>query len=407
MLGAVLAHAGQVDDAGAARAASPPPFVGSESIRWQASGVVETELHLLPDRATGLLYTERSALVAPRFSLFLETQVGERLQGFAQLKIDRGFDPGDESFEARIDEFALRYTLGSDRRWAVQAGQFATVFGNWVERHASWENPFVTAPLPYENLTSVWDSSAAPDLDTLLRWGSVRPPRKPTLADRRLQNPVIWGPSYAFGAGLLGSFQHWDYAVTVGQTALSSRPDAWGLRWNEDAWEHPTLTSRLTYRPTPRWTVGTSASRGAYLRPGATLPQARETSRGDFVQTTVGLDAAYAAKRWVVWTEVIGARFSHPFLPDLQTWSYYVETRVTLAPRLFGALRWGEQRFERITASGGERLPWSRDVERLDLAATFRWTADAQIKVHVGLQREDPAERAWVRTWALQVVQRF
>ena len=34
----------------------------------------------------------------------------------------------------------------------VQAGKFATVVGNWIERYDSWNNPFITAPLPYENM---------------------------------------------------------------------------------------------------------------------------------------------------------------------------------------------------------------------------------------------------------------
>ena len=76
----------------------------------------------------------------------------------SQTRVDTGFDPGPISGgQWRADEYALRITPWSDGRFNVQAGTFSTVVGGWVERHLSWDNPFVNAPLPYETATLVSD----------------------------------------------------------------------------------------------------------------------------------------------------------------------------------------------------------------------------------------------------------
>ena len=73
----------------------------------------------------------------------------------------------------RLDEYAIRVSPLKDIPLSVQVGKFGTVVGNWVPRHYSWDNPFINAPLPYENVTGVWDSEAPEDVDVLLYWGHV------------------------------------------------------------------------------------------------------------------------------------------------------------------------------------------------------------------------------------------
>src|SRR5229473_3325865 len=103
---------------------------------------------------------ELDNLFNPRLTLFLDAQYGSQVYFFAQARLDRGFDPSDRGAQIRLDEYALRITLWDDGRCALQIGKFATVIGNWVPRHLSWENPFVDAPLVYENITPVSDKSA-------------------------------------------------------------------------------------------------------------------------------------------------------------------------------------------------------------------------------------------------------
>ena len=62
---------------------------------------------------------------------------------FVQARVDRGFDPSDEEVQVRLDEYALRINPWEMSASDLQIGKFATVVGNLVPRHLSWENPFV------------------------------------------------------------------------------------------------------------------------------------------------------------------------------------------------------------------------------------------------------------------------
>src|SRR6185312_8758036 len=88
----------------------------------------------------------------------------------------------------------------------LQIGKFATLIGNWAPRHDSWSNPFVNAPVPYENVTIVSDVSIAPSRDAFLA--------RRELADRKhIWQPIIWGPSYTSGAAVFGALGAFEYAA--------------------------------------------------------------------------------------------------------------------------------------------------------------------------------------------------
>jgi hypothetical protein len=61
--------------------------------------------------------------------------------------VDCRFDPTDAGPQVRLDEIAVRLTPWEDARFNVQIGKFSPVIGNWMARHLSWDNPFVSAPL--------------------------------------------------------------------------------------------------------------------------------------------------------------------------------------------------------------------------------------------------------------------
>ncbi|MDQ3314101.1 MAG: hypothetical protein M3505_05655 [Verrucomicrobiota bacterium] len=112
-------------------------------------------------------------LFNPRLTLFLDVQLGPAVYFFGQARFDRHFDPTDFGAQVRFDEYAVRMTHWEDGRLSLQAGKFATVIGRWVERHLSWDNPFLNAPLVYENITAIEDRARR---NTNLRH-SFLPPR--------------------------------------------------------------------------------------------------------------------------------------------------------------------------------------------------------------------------------------
>ena len=100
----------------------------------------------------------------------------------------------------------------------LQAGKFATVVGNWVPRHLSWDNPFINTPLPYENILTVSDTTVpSSPAQFLSRRG------QPDIKTRWLD--VVWGPDYTSGGAVFGSISTWDYAFEFKNASLSpARP---------------------------------------------------------------------------------------------------------------------------------------------------------------------------------------
>src|SRR5215472_12713679 len=234
------------------------------NLRARLSGTLDLEVYHFEQPAPGLIDGKIDNLFNPRLSLFLDAQYGSQVYFFAQSRLDRGFDPSDHGAQIRLDEYALRFTPWEDGRFNLQIGKFATVIGNWVPRHLSWENPFVDAPLVYENITPVSDKSApASPLDFVRRFEA---------SGKYEFNPVIWGPSYASGVSVSGRLGQFDYAAEMKNSPLMSRPESWNV--TDVGFDNPAFNARVGYRPDQAWNLGLSAGEGAYFRREAeqTLP---------------------------------------------------------------------------------------------------------------------------------------
>jgi hypothetical protein len=348
-----------------------------DSLRLRLSGTIELEGYHFEQPAPALIDSKGDNLFNPRLTLFLDAQVGPRIYFFAQSRLDRGFDPSGRGANVRLDEYALRITPWDGDRFTVQIGKFATVVGNWVPRHLAWDNPFVTAPLVYENVTAIQDKTA---------------PASPYAFFGRYQgakytlNPVIWGPSYASGISISGGLGQFDYAAEMKNSSLSSRPESWDI--TAVGFNHPNFDGRLGFRPNQAWNFGLSASDGAYLRPEAerTLPPGRDF--GDFRELLLGQDVSFAWHHLQLWTEFYEARFEIPTVGDADTFAYYFEAKYKFTPQLFGAVRWNQELFNRVNNGAGGRTQWSQDLGRIDIAVTYRLTPHTQFKLQYSFQQE-------------------
>ena len=266
---------------------------------------------------------------------------------------------------------------------------------------------FVNAPLPYEHLTGVWDSAPATTAGTLLGWAHVhpRPSRPVTPAEKYLRLPIIWGPSYATGVAVSGEVGHLRYAAELKNASLSSRPSTW--RVGDSGWDHPTMSARLGYEPSPMWQFGLSGSTGSYLRPEAGALLSAGRGLGDYRQNVFGQDVAFAWHHLQVWAECFEARFEIPGVGNADTVAYYLELKYKLTPQLFLALRWNEQLFAQFPDGAGGRVPWGGDVGRFDLAFGYRFTPHAQLKLQYSAQTEKLDAQGVAHLGAVQFVLRF
>ncbi|MEO5713447.1 MAG: transporter [Luteolibacter sp.] len=364
--------------------------------RARISGLLDLEYYQLTGNAPGLIYTDDNHLFNSRLSLFLDSQLGPAFYFFSQARLDQGFDPSDAPLETRLEEYAVRWTPWEDGRFNLQVGRFATVVGNQVERHGSWENPFINAPLIYENVTRIYDAYA-PQYPSDFA-GSVA-------GAKYEYNPVIWGPSYATGLSVSGKLGQFGYAAEIKNASLSSRPESWDA--TDGGFSNPTLSTRISWRPDMAWEFGFSASEGAYLTDEARGSLPDGTGLSDFKQQVLGQDAAFSWGHWQIWAEVYEARFDVPNVGNADTLGYYIEAKYKFTPGLAGALRWNQQLFDDVPDGKGGEEPWGHDISRIDAAVTYRFTPEMQVKLQYSLQHEDHAEDDISQLAAGQVTVRF
>ena len=367
--------------------------VFDDKVRARVSGLLDLEYYHYPQPAPGLIEAEGHDLFTPRLSVFVDAKVGPHVYFFAQTRVDTGFDPSDLGAEWRLDEYALRITPWSDGRFNLQLGRFSTVIGGWIQRHLSWDNPFINAPLPYENVSLVSDRELP------LTGQSFR--RVPAF-DKYEFLPIVWGPAYTIGASVAGSIGIFEYAAAVKNAAVSSRPEA----WERFDFTDPTYEMRLGLRPNQAWNFGFSAAAGPYLLPDA-HPMPPQSDLGDFYQYVLGQDVSYARGHFQIWAEAFVSRFEVPRLGDADMFAYYVEAKYRITPQLFAALRWNQEFFVTEDDPAGRPVSRARDVWRIDGALGYRFTAYTQLKLQCSLAQGDFISDNLHSTLAAQFTVRF
>ncbi len=360
------------------------------------SGLASYEAYRFSGTPLGSVFTSRRDFFNPRLILFADVQMGSHWYGFVQSRFDRGFNPRDHTTQLRMDEYALRLTPWNDGRFNFQIGKFATVVGNWVGRHQSWENPFVNAPMMYDNFTAIYDAEIPATAQKFLSGATD---------DRYDYNPVIWGPSYATGASISGGLGKFDYAAEIKNSSLASRPESWELRSMNFA--HPTISSRVGFRPDQAWNLGVSYSEGSYLLPRAFAGQPPGSGPGDYLQKVIAQDLSFAWHHLQLWAEVFASRFQVPNAGNADTLGYYLEAKYKFTPQMFGAVRWNQMHFSRMSDGTGGSAPWFPDMWRMDVASGYRPTAHTQIKLQYSLQHESVSFRPYSHMLALQLTIRF
>jgi hypothetical protein len=367
-----------------------------DNVRARLSGLIDLEFFRIDQPPPGLIETSQHFLFNPRLSLFFDAQLGPHLYVFAQSRVDRGFDPSDNGAQIRLDEYALRITPWGDSRVNLQIGKFATVVGDWIKRHLSWENPFITAPLPYENFTAISDTAVPMNPYYFLY---------PIVAGKYENNPLIWGPSYATGISIAGKFGEFDYAAEVKNSALASRPQSWDA--TQIGFDHPTFSGRVGFRPNESWNLGFSASNGPYFRPEASPMLPSGTGISDYRELLLGQDISFAWHHVQLWAEFYEVRFEVPNVGNADTFAYYVEGKYKFTPQLFGALRWNQQLFATVPEGYGGEAQWGHDLWRIDAALGYRLTAHMQLKLQYSFQDEHSSSRDSGHTFAAQFTVRF
>ena len=222
-------------------------------------------------------------------------------------------------------------------------------------QHDFYDDPFLLAPLSYGQCIGVQNYLLGALTPTAIagRANGTAPP----FSQLSKQNwaSQLWGPSYASGASVSGSVGRFDYAAELKSSGLSS----YAKEWDNDLGDFsaPTFTGRFGFRPDAAWSLGTSASYGSYLAADAEALLPAGTNRRDLAQTTVGLDARWALRDWIVTSEIIGTEYQTLEAGDLRTLGWFLGTRYKAAPGVWIAGRIGQLLSNEITAPTGDSIP--------------------------------------------------
>ena len=328
----------------------------------------------------GIIVNPGAYLANPRLSMVGQVDLWDWITLFALGRADRGFDPTDQSAQARPDEYYVRLDpFGGAFRFT--AGKFGTSWSQWARRYLEWDNPMTTAPLAYEWITTVGDGTGAP---TVSPSRAAFLARKDQAAKRDKWVAAVWGPSYTTGFRFDGTLAAVDYAFEVKNNALSSRPSEW------DLWDHGlygdalTYTGRIGVRPAMEWNVGISASNGAYLVPGSKGVPAG-TSWSDYDQNAVGMDLSWAHGEIELWGEGMWTSFDVPGqVGTVALWSYFVEAKWKFATAWWLSGRWGQQLYADIDDGAGGTTPWDNDVWRIEACVGWRLDRTVTVKAQYG-----------------------
>ncbi|SKA75384.1 hypothetical protein SAMN02745166_00011 [Prosthecobacter debontii] len=370
--------------------ATPDP-----TFRTDLSGLLDLELYVPETPAMGLLDTDDEVFFNPRLILFLYLQATEHLRAHLQMRTDRGFDPGFAADgQTRLDEYFVEWKPTSNDLINFRLGKFATAFGSWTERRLSWENPFITAPMAYNDMLPVSDDGAVPLAGFLNR--------RFLPDNRRTWLPLIWGPSYASGASVFGQLGPVDYAFEIKNASLSSAPRSWDVV--ENGWDSTTYTGRLGWRPAPEWNLGGSFSHGPYLMKEAQSTLPAGSHYRDFDQTTFGLDAAWSHGAWQVWSELMTSRFEVPNVGGVRVFSGFLETKYKLNSQWWIAGRWNQSWFGNVPGTG---TAWDLDGWRADVSVGYRFSRQFQAKLQYSIAERSGRDEEGNHFLAAQITVKF
>jgi len=365
-----------------------------DQLRVRVSGLFDLEYYHFPQPPPGLIRADgQHDLFVPRLSAFVDAKAGRAIYFFAQTRFDNGFDPSDRGWQWRLDEYAVRITPWEDGRINLQLGKFSTVIGSWVERHLSWDNPLINAPLPYENPTLV------SDLEIPLTAQSFR--AVPGF-DKYEFLPIIWGPVYAVGASVAGRIGMFEYAVEVKNAGVSSRPEL----WYDYSFGDPAVGARLIFQPNQAWSFGLSFAENSYLIAEAN-PLPPRSDRSDYRQYLFGQEVSYARGHLQIWAEAFESRFEIPRLGNADVFAYYIEAKYKITTQLFAALRWNQEFFDSGRDPTGQTIAHAHDVSRVEAALGYRFSAHTQLKLQYSIAKGNFVSDGTTGTFISQVTIRF
>jgi len=266
-----------------------------------------------------------------------------------------------------------------------QAGRIPSVFGAYVRRYGTSDNPLIGVPLVYQYLTSLRPDAIPASADGLLFYRGlgwqVGPPIYP-VGDKTQKPGVPLMTAYQWDTGVQG---HFGGRLVQGAVAITSGTLA-NPRVDDDN-DGRQWSGRVSFTPVVGLVLAASASQGEFLTRQITdTYNALLNQDNHYTQRGLGLDAEYSRGYWIVRGELIDSRWNLPKINNppidrpLHATGGFVEGTYRLSARYYVAGRADRLTFTRIlgksqpASAPGTWTPWDAPVNRVELGGGVKLT---------------------------------
>ncbi len=301
--------------------------------------------------------------------LFADSKVSDRAQVFAQVVLH-------DASSLYLDGAYLMLTPAEGRDLHLLAGKIPWAIGTWGPRTYSNRNPLVGTPLIYSHHTTLLWYDLPPSTDALLATagsGSYGVDYHGFAEGRGM--PVVDDSYWDVGLTLAGSERPLEYAVGV----VAGTP-SWAST-SEDNNSGKCVLGRIGLAPMPWLRVGVSGAYGPYLDSTLDPKMPAGHNVNDYAQKLTMADLELLVGHVEFRSEAARNFWETPTVGTLGLTGGYVETKVATPWGTFIAGRYDVMRFDEITASTGERLPWDDNTDRVETGIGYRFSRDVTGKL--------------------------
>jgi hypothetical protein len=321
--------------------------------KFLIEGIFDAELHRTDAHSRLLSRNDGDLSILGRLQLWAALQVSPGVQIYALAEIETDDSSGERETEAEIEQFALRYTSRSSPYFFFEAGRILSPLGAYSNRHLSTQNPLIG-------------------------------------------QPHIYITTYPLGIQAAGSSGWLDYrAALVDQPDI--KPDF--IPADPESAFRPALGFGVT--PFPELRFGFSYTEGPYLNRQLNPGLPAGTGWRDFDQQVLGFDFQFSRGYLEFNGQLVVSRYDVPFHSySTDDKSYYLELKYTWTPRLYGALRYGNNKGTAIEHMGDSSwLGQNIEFRDLEVGLGYRFSPDTLFKVayrsdhwDTPVSRENPVE---------------
>lgn len=316
-----------------AGAAAVVPAVAQE--RWLFQGLLDAEYWNTDEGSRLLSRDDGDRAGTGSLRLWAAGDIAPGLQGFALGSLHGGDacieDPCET--ESDLEQAWLRWTVPGGARLMIEAGRILTPIGDFPRRYLSTDNPLIGIPSDY--------SVAYPDGMAVAGWAG--------LADYKVA--VVDQPLYA------------DWYGPVPGSAF-----------------RPMIGAGVT--PVVGLRFGAFATRGPYLGQDADTALAAGAAWQDYDQSVYGAEVQFSRGHFELHGQFARSAYEVPgFAERAYGKTYWIEPRYTFTPRLFAALRAGQNDYPYIAPIYGTTwIASSARVADLEVGIGYRVLPDLLVK---------------------------